>query len=698
MFNYKIILSKKIWTTIFFALTICQDSKAGPLANKFDPFCNPAGSGMDPYPALYDEAERGRWNLSFDLSPYYQDSDSGRNWAGEGQYQPSGQTTLANVGILEEHGAWNILGIGYGVSDEIFFPGDRIPAPSTGDPTLPENVATKPNDFLPIGSNFTASETFETTKLPAHGGTKIKALLADGGARWTYKNYQNLINALHAIAFTPANSTVPNVDSHTQGTDGCSYRVTGKPAVSDRFSKIFVPTDTSFDDANYRTETYGFYRPQAQFRRYGVRVKGSITFMPGFKIWAKGGVCEYKVRPIPFAGAEPGVRSEMILARNEAISDQAEPLNLEAETGPRKRGSKKQSSKEAQSRSNLKPDAYSENGQNAVLEAAITMKNKLDKLTEENRDQKAKIEELTKKNEIIRSMPEIGSEPTRATSFGSAEISAEPTRTTSLGTTDKAVIETNFLNPTSVRQILDELGFAMEPYSELTLEDTYVATDFAYPIIFKGKGGYDAVKVWPTASLGIWFPTSKHKKRRNTENLFRIPMGNDGHTGFSIDGSINMDFIGSITANFGVSATFFDRRTIDKYPIKINPFQRGIKPWLVQVSRRLGETYAAHASMAAVNFIDGLTAYAEYTIVSHRKDKVKILNVDLKKVIADDDLMTDAFDDQIRETAWSLHELHCGLSYQVTQNLELGAAFKAHVAGESVPRVKSVMVSMKIAF
>ncbi len=680
--NYKNIFSTKTWIVVFFALTIFQDSNAGPLANKFDPFCNPAGSGMDSYPALYDESERGRWNLALDFSPYYQDSDTGRNWAGEGQYRVG--TSTANIGILEENGAWNVLGIAYGIADEVFFLGDRIPAPLSGDSTIPDTVGIKPNDFLPIGSNFTSNEAFETTKIPAVGGTKIKALLGDGGASWTYKNYQNLINALHAIAFTPANSSVPNMDSHTQGSDGCSYRVTGKPAVSDRFSKIFVPTDTTFDDANYRTETYGFYRPQAQFRRYGLRVKGSITFMPGFKVWAKGGVCEYKVRPIPFAGAEPGVRSEMFLVRNESLSDQAEPVTFDNEPAPRKKSSKKHSSKEAQTRSQ---DASLENGQNTALKYAILVDKKVDrladKLEQESREHSVKIDELEKKVEETRS-PSI--------------ISEEPTRTTSLGTSDKAVIESNFLNPTSIRQIMDELGFAMEPYSELTLEDTYVATDFAYPIIFKGKGGYDAVRVWPTASMGIWFPTSKYKKKRNTENLFRIPMGNDGHTGVSIDGSINMDFIGSITANFGVSATFFDRKTIDKYPIKISPYQRGFKPWLVQVSRRLGETYSAHASMAAVNFIDGLTGYIEYTLVAHRHDKIKILNVDLKKVIQDDDTMTDALDDQIRETAWSLQELHCGLSYQVTQNLELGASFRAHVAGESVPRVKSVMATMKIAF
>ncbi len=681
----KMIFDKKYWSVGLFAvLMVFGNLQAGPLANKFDPFCNPSGSGIDPYPALYDEAERGRWNFALDITPYYQDSNSGRNWAGNGQYAVG--NTLANVGILEETGGWNIFGIAYGIADEIFLPGQRIPAPATGDATIPENISTKPNDFLPVGSNFTSNDAFATTKLPSIGGEKIKTLLGDGGASWTYKNYQNLINALHAIAFTPSSSSAPSADTHTQGSDGCSYRVTGKPVTEERFSKIFVPDDTAFDDSNYRTETYGFYRPQAQYRRYGVRVKGSITFMPGFKVWAKGGVCDYRVRPIPFAGAEIGVRSEALLEDNRTIDEASQDSGINEELLVQKKKSTRKSS-----RANKNAD-ISEESRGAQELLDLKRRNEtLDLL-----DQKTDL--LNKKTDALSGkISKMSGEIEGHRSMISGINSQEPIRS-SVSTSDKSIIDANFLNPISIRQILDELGFAMEPYGELTLEDTYVATDFAYPIIFRGKEGNDVVRCWPTISVGVWLPTSNKKKARHTEQLFRIPVGNDGHTGLSVDGSINLDFLGTITANFGLSATFFDKKTVDKYPIKIHPYQRGIKPWLVKVSRRLGETYAAHASLSAVNFIDGLTAYADYTMVTHRKDEIKISNADLKRLIDGDDLMTDALDDQIRETAWSLQELHVGLAYQVTQNLELGAAFKAHVAGESVPRVKTIMVSMKIDF
>lgn len=690
-----------------FALTtLSWTAFPGPLANKFDPQCNPSGSGLDRYPALYDEDERGRWNFAIDVSPYYQDADKGRNWSGESQYRidPLGSGTdtanLKDVGIFEERGAWNMLGVAYGVAEEIFRAG-AVPAVATPGDKFPANSTTEGAsvDFLPSGFEFinlADGTSAKTVGVPTIGGKKLRVLV--GEESWTYANYRNLVDALWSVAFSGQSSTLSGTASDTTSigshvlnpADNLAYRIVDgtdiiSPQTNDRFSQVFDPNSQSFDDENYEKQTYGFHRPQPQFRRYGLRWKGSLTFIPGFKVWAKGGICEYKMRPIPLTTIGAEVRS----------------------SGETSRSSKKSSAKTRSmdfviSRSSL--DQQSKDfleSLDSSVEQDLSAGNDKEKIIS-YLDQQASTK--NQKPHIKRALQQKSTE--LRSNFDPKNASEEPTRSSSLSgehsraidSADQDVITKSFFNPTSMRQILSELGYDMDPYNEWTVEDTYVAADFAYPLMFRSNEGHDVVKVWPTLSVGAWLPTSKTKKPAEAEHLFRVPIGNDGHTGVSVDGSMNFDFKGSITMNVGVGATFFDKKTFDKFAIKTHPKQRGIKPWLVKMDRRLGETYCAHGAIVSSDFIDGMTAYAEYSYISHKNDDLIVATPELKALMAEEKDMQDALNDQIRETAWSTQELHCGLSYQVTQNLDLGVSFKAHVAGEAVPRVKTVMGTMRIAF
>jgi hypothetical protein len=249
-----------------------------------------------------------------------------------------------------------------------------------------------------------------------------------------------------------------------------------------------------------------------------------------------------------------------------------------------------------------------------------------------------------------------------------------------------------------MKQVLGDLGFDIDPCYEWSFEDTYVAADFAYPFLFRSPEGRDVAAVWPTVSFGVWMPTSRKAKATELIHLFRVPLGNDEHTGLSVDGALNFDFKNMITVNVGCGCTFFNKKAFDRFPLKTHPKQIGLYPWLVAMERKLGPTFAAHASMAAVNYIDGLSAYVEYCFTTHKADELTILSADIIQQQALDADMQRAFNEQIQDTTWTTQELFVGFSYQVTQNLELGAALKAHVKGSSVPKVQTLMANMKIVF
>lgn len=676
----------------------------GPLANKFDPLCNASGYGQDPYPALYDESERGAWNFAFEVSPYYQDADHARNWAGsetvlkDPTQTESNSNPMVNVGIFEEHGAWNMLGIFYGIADEIFKKGEVFPAPG-----LP--------DFVPVDYVFKDLATggiVATTSLPAEGGKKIKAII--GESNWTDGKYGEFFSALEHIAFAGQNSTgygstdVAEKRGAYTLSDGQAFRLkdgstTVSPDLNARYLSKLDPNTFEFDEENFEKQLFGFFRPQPEFRRQGLRFKASLTILPGFKVWAKGGVCEYRVRPIPFS-------REGIVTRSATGATRSQNSLI---TNSNHQSGKKSGAIKFRDAAELKED----NKQilrdiDRLVQSKINTGQSLEEIQDYLRDklQSEEFGSVANKALCIK-IGEIGEEiaeekkrtinmlTNEAGPKKSGMFSDQPTRTLA---DDENIIQDAFLNSTSMKQILDELDINADPYNEWTLEDTYVAADFAYPFLFRALDGSDVLKVWPTISVGAWIPTSKKRKATDPRYLFRIPVGNDEHIGICIDGAINLDFKDMITFNIGVGATIFDKKAFNRFPIKNHPKQQGIIPWTAAVERKLGDTLCARAGMVANNFIEGASAFFEYTYVTHREDKITIVSADLKSLHTTNRDALNAFLDQVRETAWSCQELHCGMTYQVTQNFELGASFKAHVKGENVPKVKTIMASMRIAF
>jgi hypothetical protein len=464
--------------------------------------------------------------------------------------------------------------------------------------------------------------------------------------------------------------------------------------VSPRYTQLLHPNGTNFDEDNYEKQSVGFYWPQPQFVRQGVRWKTSLTLFAGFKVWAKGGLCEYKVKPILFSRDNTLIRSTDL---PEDLSFRAKPKDLSDLDVPDRLNLDEKSKHILNDLDDLVERSLSEGKEPAEIIGYLT-----EPLKSNNTDLSTKKALTVKANELRESelaktvRGQRTQKRARIRSIRNSNFEEAETRT--IAPADATITSDAILNATTMRQVLDELGMNADPFSEWTFEDTYVAADFAYPFLFRNADGKDAVKIWPTISVGIWIPTARKPKSLEPEHLFRVPIGNDEHLGVSVDGALNFDFKDTLTFNVGIGATFFDKKHFAKFPIKIHPKQRGFLPWKAKVERKLGDTVGAHAGVAAHNFIDGASAYFEYSLVSHRPDKLTMLNADIRKLHESDRDTLDAFRNQMQETAWSSQELHFGICYQVTQNFEAGASFKVHVKGENVPKTRSIMASMRIAF
>ncbi|MFH1644263.1 MAG: hypothetical protein ABIA74_03745 [bacterium] len=127
--------------------------------------------------------------------------------------------------------------------------------------------------------------------------------------------------------------------------------------------------------------------------------------------------------------------------------------------------------------------------------------------------------------------------------------------------TDSSIIliQRYLTNEQKLKNILGEVNLDADSYSKTCMEDTHVEAYFNYPIHLSDEDGDHVMSFIPIFSIGVWAPTGAKKKE---DYLFSLATGNDGYTGLTLQGSLNMDFPGTVQLAFGLGAAFFNHREL----------------------------------------------------------------------------------------------------------------------------------------
>lgn len=273
---------------------------------------------------------------------------------------------------------------------------------------------------------------------------------------------------------------------------------------------------------------------------------------------------------------------------------------------------------------------------------------------------------------------------------GACEYRVLPKVLTPATPSDTDVI-TKLQNENTRRLVLRDVGLSLEPVREVQLEDSYVRVMAGYPITFRDKENRDIAVLCPSLSGGAWIPTGK---KVDQDKPFSIATGNDGHIGYFVEGAINIDFVETITISTGGGVTFFNDKTYDRFRIPSHRFQNGYYPWTSRVRRDPGYSMFGHVSMRALHFIDRTSCYIDYSYQAHESDKFTCEDTNSTRAAA--------FAEGLRilkeRSMWSTWELHCGISYEVTPNLEMAGGFHAHADGVLAYRTNTVFGSMRFLF
>lgn len=254
------------------------------------------------------------------------------------------------------------------------------------------------------------------------------------------------------------------------------------------------------------------------------------------------------------------------------------------------------------------------------------------------------------------------------------------------GTVLKAINDT-LTNQTSRTAIGTQLGVDFTGAKDsTTLEDTHLEVYWRKGYVMRDAEGDKVLTAIPYFSVGITVPTAE-KKTKN--NLFDIAIGNDGFYGFTGLAEVSFDFPGMIKAGFGGSVTVFNEDAIGSQFAPTSEHQQTLFPWQATVTKRPGALWKVYGTVKAHNFIDYLSCYMSYVIVSRDKSDNTFTGANKAEFKKEQYDEIDKFGAQL---------MHLGFDYEVTPSLRFGLGMQSVFAGFRVWKAVTVFGSASFVF
>lgn len=241
---------------------------------------------------------------------------------------------------------------------------------------------------------------------------------------------------------------------------------------------------------------------------------------------------------------------------------------------------------------------------------------------------------------------------------------------------------------------LRELNMDASGYQNIDLDDITFQLAAYYPVF----GVDEDVRLVPRATLGVIIPSEdilkKKKLATDKDNVLKtlVPLGNEGFTGFLFEGALCLDFKNTINMTVAAGYTMFKERSIAGYRVPNNQYQCVLYPFTQDVTKKRGGTWHLSASMYAQDFIEGMQCYLDYSWIVHRRDTVTL------DVAANLPIFKDGLPVLERLSEFRVGTAHLGLVYNMTKNIQAGAAVQVVLHGFQAFKPYTFMGSLSILF
>lgn len=196
--------------------------------------------------------------------------------------------------------------------------------------------------------------------------------------------------------------------------------------------------------------------------------------------------------------------------------------------------------------------------------------------------------------------------------------------------------------------------------------------------------------ITPALSFNFIIPTS-HRKDRSL--LFSVPFGNDGHWSVGFDAQMYIDFVETVMISFGCGMNYFFPTDVKCYRLPTDHDQKGVFPFATKVQVKPGLNFNCSASLSAYHFLSYLSAYAEWVLVKHEHDELKLKNP------ADKATWTKQLIQQAEcITKFASNVINAGLYYDISPNITLAAGAQFPIAQRNAYKSTTWMATFAATF
>lgn len=244
-------------------------------------------------------------------------------------------------------------------------------------------------------------------------------------------------------------------------------------------------------------------------------------------------------------------------------------------------------------------------------------------------------------------------------------------------------------------KIASLLGLDICNYHKVGMDDLRLSMYWRHLfVINEDDERYPRVVFMPFAQAGVGIPMMKEIKN-NT--VFALPNGNNRHTFVGGRAGGTLTFLDTIDIYAVGGFSYFFEREYCNFYMPTNTKESGIFPYSADVIIRPGPTWTFNFGMNAYRFLDNLSVWLEYAIVSHTPDRIKVCRSFIPQ---GSEYFERGFDVERAEcfSKWEVHVANIGFNYDLFDCLSIGLLWQIPAKQRNAYRSGMVMGSINFVY
>jgi len=239
------------------------------------------------------------------------------------------------------------------------------------------------------------------------------------------------------------------------------------------------------------------------------------------------------------------------------------------------------------------------------------------------------------------------------------------------------------------------LGRNICDYHKIGLDDLRLSGYWRHIfVINEDDASYPRVLFMPFLQLGFGIPMMEEI---NNTTMFALPNDNNHHTFVGGRTGFTLDFLDTIDIYASAGFSYFFKRQYPNLPLPTIAQESGIYPYTADAEIRPGPTWAVNFGMHAHDFLENLSAWVEYAIVSHAEDKISVCRSFIPQSSAYFEKGFDVARAEC-ESKWESHLVNVGFNYDLFRSLSLGIALQIPAKQRNVYRSGTVLGTLSFVF